>query len=285
MAPEVLQGNYNEKCDIWSCGVIMYMLLSGRPPFFGNSNEEIFTRIMHGHYSFSCSDWKNISETAIKLIKKMLTYNPKMRISAKEALNNAWFKLYENNDAKKRTILEGVKCLKTFKTNSVMQRAVLSYISAHAINKGEEKKLREIFNCLDKDKDGLLSLEELAEGYLLLFNGDEKSAKEEAKRTMDEIDTNKNGTVDYNGKYVLLLIEFLAANLKKNDCINKDKLKQAFDFFDADHNGTISETELERVFIGIKNKDTLKEVIKEIDVDNDGQVNCINNNRFHLGSS
>ena len=76
IAPEVLQSEYNEKCDVWSVGVILYILLSGRPPFDGSDDREIVKNVKIGNYSFSGSEWKNISREAIDFIKKMLTYDP-----------------------------------------------------------------------------------------------------------------------------------------------------------------------------------------------------------------
>lgn len=72
IAPEVLQGNYCEKCDIWSCGVIMYILLCGGPPFNGSNNNEIFSAILSEPLIFKGESWRVVSDEAIKLIKNML---------------------------------------------------------------------------------------------------------------------------------------------------------------------------------------------------------------------
>lgn len=72
IAPEVLDGNYNEKCDVWSVGVILYILLSGYPPFYGNSDEEIMGRVTKGKYDFKWKTFDNVSSNAKNLIKKML---------------------------------------------------------------------------------------------------------------------------------------------------------------------------------------------------------------------
>lgn len=82
IAPEVLCRRYDEKCDVWSCGVIMYILLCGYPPFKGKTQKEIFDKIKTGKFSFALAEWKNISREAKIMIKRMLTYNPEDRISA-----------------------------------------------------------------------------------------------------------------------------------------------------------------------------------------------------------
>ncbi len=192
----------------------MYMLLTGCPPFIGNSNEEIMRKVEKGNVSFTGPQWKRVSQEAINLVKKMLTYNPKLRISVDVALNDLWLKKYET---KKITdtieVLGCIENLREFRVHSTMQQAVLSYMAAHMINKEEEKKLREIFTSLDQDHNGLLSLEELTEGYRLMYGWSVEVAKREAKKTLDNIDLNRNGTIDYNGTH------FSAVFIKKHESI------------------------------------------------------------------
>lgn len=71
-----MKSEYNEKCDLWSVGVILYILLSGKPPFDGNDDKEIVNSVRIGTYSLSGAEWKNISNDAKDLIKRMLTYDP-----------------------------------------------------------------------------------------------------------------------------------------------------------------------------------------------------------------
>ena len=82
IAPEVIKKNYNYKCDIWSCGVITYILLSGQPPFNGNSDPEIMNKIKEGVFHFSDQIWKSISSNCKDFIRKLLTYNPDDRPTA-----------------------------------------------------------------------------------------------------------------------------------------------------------------------------------------------------------
>lgn len=87
-----MKSEYNEKCDIWSIGVILYILLSGKPPFFGDDDHQILNSVKIGTYSLQGAEWKAISNEAKDLIKGMLTYDAVSRITAEKALNHAWIK-------------------------------------------------------------------------------------------------------------------------------------------------------------------------------------------------
>jgi calcium-dependent protein kinase len=76
IAPEVLKKKYNEKCDVWACGVILYIFLSGNPPFNGKNDQQIFDNIALGYVSFQGVEWKNVSNEAKIFIKKMLQVHP-----------------------------------------------------------------------------------------------------------------------------------------------------------------------------------------------------------------
>jgi calcium-dependent protein kinase len=90
IAPEILEGEYNEKCDIWSCGVILYILLCGRPPFDGSNDDEILENVSKGIFKISGPVWKRISKEGVDLVKKMLTFDPENRVTAREAICHPW---------------------------------------------------------------------------------------------------------------------------------------------------------------------------------------------------
>lgn len=90
IAPEVLNKNYNSKCDIWSAGVITYILLSGMPPFNGQSDQEIMKKVRAGRFSFDDKCWTNISDRAKDFITQLLTYKPEARPTAEQALKHPW---------------------------------------------------------------------------------------------------------------------------------------------------------------------------------------------------
>ena len=91
IAPEVLNRKYNEKCDIWSIGVIMFMLLTGKPPFWGDNDKEIIQMVKEGKMDFRKNEWNDISNEAVDLINNMLKYDFKKRYSAYECLRHIWF--------------------------------------------------------------------------------------------------------------------------------------------------------------------------------------------------
>ena len=107
ISPEIIKGNYDEKCDIWACGVILYILLAGYPPFSGNTDKEVYSQITNIKYDFDKERWKNYSKYAKELIKNMLT-PAKSRYSAKQVLSSKWLeiKLKDNIDENINSILD-----------------------------------------------------------------------------------------------------------------------------------------------------------------------------------
>jgi calcium-dependent protein kinase len=88
----VLKKNYDEKCDLWSCGVILYILLCGYPPFNGNTDKEIISSVLLGKFAIDEPEWAEVSADAKDLVSKLLTYDSNKRISALNALCHPWIK-------------------------------------------------------------------------------------------------------------------------------------------------------------------------------------------------
>jgi len=89
VAPEVLKRHYGAEADIWSAGVILYILLSGVPPFWADNEDGIFDAVLRGHIDFSSDPWPSISNGAKDLVKKMLQQDPKERLTAAEILSKS----------------------------------------------------------------------------------------------------------------------------------------------------------------------------------------------------
>ena len=105
IAPEVFKNNYNEKADIWSCGIILYTMLCGHPPFMGNNEEKIKNKILNSKLIFPTQEFKNVSKDAINYIQHLLDYNPEDRLSAEQSLENKWLISMSNSKEKDEKFL------------------------------------------------------------------------------------------------------------------------------------------------------------------------------------
>lgn len=121
IAPEVLNKKYNEKCDIWSCGVILYIILSGQPPFNGQSDQEIMKKVRIGKFSFSDPCWANISDRAKDVINQLLTYDPAARPSAQNALQHPWILEMSQSTVDANLAVGALSNLKTFRADQKLK--------------------------------------------------------------------------------------------------------------------------------------------------------------------
>ncbi|KEP65149.1 UNVERIFIED_CONTAM: calcium-dependent protein kinase CDPK2B [Hammondia hammondi] len=240
VAPQVLQGKYTYKCDIWSAGVIMYILLCGYPPFHGDNDAEILAKVKSGKFSFNEQDWKNVSVEAKDLIRKLLTYDPAQRLTAEQALAHPWIKHYATKanpvaDAPLNSqILDNFRA---FRAVSKLKKAALTVI-AQQMNEGQIKALKNIFLALDEDGDGTLTVNEIRVG---LSKSGLKEMPSDLDALMNEVDSDGSGVIDYT--------EFIAASLDKRQYIQEDVCWAAFRVFDIDNNGRISADELAQLLL------------------------------------
>jgi calcium-dependent protein kinase len=165
IAPEVLMVDYDEKCDIWSIGVIMFVLLSGTMPFEGENEEKIKKKIIVGDYKMEGSVWEGVSEEAKDLIRKMLTYDPSQRISAVTALEHEWFKKYIEYKDATMAVIKALTNLKSFKAEQKLQQAAITFIVSQLATSDDMNEIQIAFKDLDKNMDAKLSLDEIKEGY------------------------------------------------------------------------------------------------------------------------
>ena len=264
-APEILLGkNINEKCDIWSCGVILYLLLSGKPPFFGKNNHIIAERVISGEYTLKSPEMVKVSISAIDLITKMLEYNPNKRISAKDALNHIWIKESTQKVKSLETFeTTNLDNLKLFKAGEKLQHAVLTFISCQILPREQLKIMTDNFRKVDYNGDGKLSRDEIMNAYLKVMN--KERAIKTANIIMDKVDTDKSGFIDYS--------EFLTACLKKEDIIDQNSLDLAFQAFDTDSSGKITFEEIVNLLkLQADEQNDLKNMLIEIDRNSDGEI-------------
>ena len=259
-SPEVLKNNYSKQCDIWSCGVIMYVLLSGHFPFFGKTEEEIRKKILSGKFIFNSKYFSHVSEKAKDLIKKCLIYDRNKRITAEGALKHEFFaddinphNIFEEKVDSKNVL----NSLKNYSQQSKIYQAVLTFLSHNFADKVELNKLKKIFYKIDLNLDGKLSKDELEIAYK---DAGMEMKNEQLNKVIESIDFDGNGFIEYE--------EFIRVTLPKEQLFTEKNLKYAFDMFDLDKNGTISLNEFKEI-LGIKkikDKNVNKELLKEIPI-------------------
>ena len=248
---------------MWSCGVILYTILSGHPPFNGNTEEAIFAKISRGVFNFSGKQWTAVSKEAKTLIEKMLTKDVVKRLSAEEAWNSEWVQqrskgLVVDNEIDNKAL----KKLSVFRANSRLQQATLQYIASHLTASQQIEDLRKAFVTIDKNGDGHLSVTELASG----FDSTCLSASVKIEEILKRCDTDLNGMIDYN--------EFITATISWHKHLSQELLESAFRAYDKDSNGSISVGEIKQ-FLGGEEHDpsgVWAKILNEADVNGDGVI-------------
>ena len=230
-SPEVIDDLYDEKSDEWSCGVLMYILLCGKPPFEGNGEEEIFYKIKKGKYDFDKPEFKNVSPNCKKLIKRLLETNPKKRIRAIEALHHEFFKENYNPSAMNQDVdkkdLE--RLLTIEKLPSKFHELIDAYLCYNFISKEEEKKLTKLFRYLDHKEQNRL----IKSDFEIAFKDNNiEFTEEDINRIINAIDSDGNHSIEYQ--------EFLRAMCDKESLHTDENLKSVFESIDEDKKGNIN---------------------------------------------
>ena len=272
IAPEVLKKSYNEKCDVWSCGVIMYILLSARPPFGGQDDNDIMERVATGIYDLESPPFDKLSSSALDLIRNLLNMDVKQRFTAEQALNHPWFKenksqeLYNKiNDSE--TMKNLILNLKSYKRTSVIQETALAYLVHHFPQIKDVINSCKLFNQMDKSGDGKITKAELLKGLSERYKS--KTLEQDVDAIYKNLDMDNNGYIGYE--------EFVRAAVSKEYFVKDNVLRFAFRYFDKDDSGEITFDEIENLFtqsIPDKSKvhETLKSIIQEVDRNNDDKI-------------
>lgn len=224
ISPEVFKSNYNEKSDIWSCGVILYTLLSGHPPFRGRKEEEIKSKIIKGDIEYPIREWNDISKEAMHFINELLTYKPHIRPSAEQALNNPWLNKMLKSDNNDEDFLgkHVMRNIAKFHFAVTLQKASMAFIATYFGQNEEIIDLKNSFDKIDNNKDGVLSTEELIE-CLSKINPVHEVDKKLAE-ILEAVDFNNDGYINFS--------EFMTVCIKKQRLLCEENMKRAFNMFD-----------------------------------------------------
>ena len=260
VAPEVVLGGYHRQCDLWSCGIVFYVMLSGVLPFMANDEDEIFEMIKNDKIDFKLKEFKDISVESMKLLKSLLEKDPLERIT--NALSHDCFKLLNQIS---KTEKDSIIATRQFSKNALSRlsittnqnkfsQAITTFITHNFLSKTVARKHAEIFKALDENGDGRLTTKELTEGYT---KAGFMYQPEEINQIISIIDKDNNGYIE--------LEEFISSSVDLNILLSDTNVKLAFETIDTDNSGSISFKEISH-FIGggDLDDDLIKQVVEEV---------------------
>jgi len=253
-------GKVLKSSDLWAIGVIAYVCMTGRPPFNGHSNRDIFTAIIKKPLKFpqSVELSNSFTDFCIKILKK----SPKRRLVLTDALEHPWVLGQEASD--KKIPDDVIRVLRQFNQQSKLKKAITKVLASNMGNEPKHK-IQAHFKKLDKNNDGSLDLAELTT-LLVEMGFSERVAKTDAKNIMAETDADKSGSIEFE--------EFAQIWQRKLLTVNENYIDAVFKVLDEDNNGQIEAAELAKVLgmEGKQNEEEIKSYISEVDTDNDGQL-------------
>lgn len=263
MAPQVMMGRYDRQCDMWSVGVILFILLSGEPPFNDRTDEGLILKVRTGKLAFASETWNDISDDAKDLIRNLIRMDAKQRFSAGQALNNEWVKMQAPRAVESQ--LREALCSRLHKFRNGLEKAALRIVAGQ-LNEEQIRDLNALFDELDENGDGKVSAEELSQG--LARAGFDMSSRE-AKQMVEYAEATSSGALNYS--------EFLAAAMNRKKVLTQDVLWTAFNVFDKNGDGVISKPELKAVLCNgsVQNamsQQMINELMREVDTDGSGGI-------------
>lgn len=284
VSPEALsQRQVTAASDMWSLGVILYILLSGCPPFHAPTNREKQQRILAGDFSFGDQTWKTISSSAKDLISRLLAVEPYKRPTADELLKHPWV----IGDSAKQDLMDAevVSKLQSFNARRKLRAAAIASVLSSKVML-RTKKLKSLLGYHDLTPEELENLR--AHFRRICANGENATLSEFeevlkamkmdsliplAPRVFDLFDNNRDGTVDMR--------EILCGLSSIKNSRGDDALQLCFQMYDTDRSGCISKEELASMLralpedclpADIAEPGKLDEIFDQMDVNNDGKV-------------
>eukprot|EP00750_Incisomonas_marina_P015834 INCI1871.2.p1 GENE.INCI1871.2~~INCI1871.2.p1 ORF type:complete len:500 (-),score=99.45 INCI1871.2:501-2000(-) len=205
IAPEVIKAEkYGLQCDIWSLGIILFMLLTGIPPVSGDTDAELLMNVRNGELSLEnqwTPDWATMPE-AFDLIKKMLTVDPAKRINIKDIMAHAWL-AQDSSQTKEHVLdLKIVEGMRRFSKMDPLQR-IASKIVAVTLSTNEIEALRSAFMQIDRDNSGIISVEEFSKAM-----GSSMGESQDIKNLFQKIDMDGTGTISFVLPSIFFLLFF-----------------------------------------------------------------------------
>ena len=260
MAPEVIKkSEYNKKYDLWSCGVIMYLLLSGELPFSGSTEESISEKIKSYPVCFESDVWDEVSSEAKDLIRCLLNRDVDARYSAEAALEHAFFRGEKDRNIPKRSLLTVCNNISAYNAYSIIHKSVLGLILQFIDKTKEIKLLRGYFKIIDRNQDGRISVDDLVDEFCRVINED------------DALEIVQKLFRFFNKKDYIELEEFLLAALDRDILLSEKNMYIGFTFFDNNKDGRICNSDIKSILKDI-NDSEINLFFLENDINGDGYL-------------
>ena len=266
MSPEMIHGNFVYESDMWSIGVILFIMVTGKQPFRAHDKEGVFEKILNGKYDKKSLEKSKCSIELKDLIKKTLVKDYKKRISVESALQHKWFSLFEDNKNNFQVIDQDIlDSLQNFQYTNILQKETFYYL-AKLSNDKEILKLKKAFEIIDKDNSGEIEYEEIPKIFEDLGI---QASEQELKNIFNSLDFHCDGKVNYS--------EFLAGTISSLKIYKDDKLFSAFKYFDVNDEGYITS---ESILSALKASNVAVDEISLIDYFNKRKLKKINFEQF-----
>ena len=231
MAPEAIRGVFFPESDLWSIGVIMFIMVTGRHPFKGKSRKEIFKKILRGSYDKELLNKKSVSDNLKNLIENILIIDPTKRITVESTLKHKWFDIiYKRRKSLTYNVISSdiLDSIQNFQNFNLFQKEILYYFAK--ISKDQDiKELKEAFMLIDTDDSGEIEYNQIPK---IFKEHNIKLPDKQLKQIFNSLDFHSKGKVNY--------CEFIAATLPSLDYFDEEKLLSAFYYFDTNDCGYIT---------------------------------------------
>ena len=266
-APEFIEQKYDNKVDIWSFGIVCYLLFVGKAPFKGKPQEIIY-QIGHKNIFYP----ENLLKIKKDFLNKMLNNDPNLRYDANALLKDEYFEVeideLEKEENENKELSEMVSVMNQICKHSIgnnFRRSILSFIANKKLYEENDLKIKKAFNKLDVNKDGSIEIEELFTYYKKLFPGIGKEKIMKMRKFIESADLNNNGKIEYS--------EFLTIlNVIRAEFDDKF-LREIFDYYDYEKNGFIEAKDLKELFEDTNISDQqIHQILDEVDKNEDRKI-------------
>jgi len=276
-APEVIlsenRKEYTEACDIWSLGVLAYVMLCGKPPFWGDRSQHVWNARAE-RYPMKGSPWDKMNPDAKDFIRVLLKADPEKRLPMSRVIVHPWLskaKAKEDSEASESDSHEVMMNLRQFSSANTFERMCISAV-ARQLDHHHLRDIHDVFRKMDTNGDGVLSLKEVSDGFKSIFGEDSEEYKQAAELYR---------SLDFDGSKCIDYTEFCAAGLGQKAHSQDEVTWAAFKTFDSDNSGFIERGELQQILDMADMQDVWtpdvcsrvsKELLEVFDRDGDGKI-------------